>query len=401
MIPDFEANSSDWRIRISLREILEVHLTLSAINQKMRPNHVVWLTKGENGKRLWIIRDRSILSWVTADGESTDPTFALPIPELFLDQLMEMISGGDGIDLFCNEVEGTIVARADNGSYLSIDHPQNVEFRRQDLPYLGNPHREDSTPAIATVGMLDIVQFAKFLFKFPSGVDWPPNDVMPFVAMALDKDTLAWTMDWRRQDSYRFTGSVPASTVGAITATFYPYQLAAVLLTKDRDGDARIFIDGDNAEYAYFVGDDWGIRILLDAEYLARWNHKVVRELKNVGVDVDNWKSQQIPSYMTFTLNQSDTCYVSLHQSDDLSVTVRLTAILSDDVPESLSVYSEINNLNDTLVGARVSLREDEVRLVVEFPAEGITNMASHLLTFTKALAQCKDVHTFLPLFAE
>lgn len=367
----------------------------------MRPNHVVWLTKGENGKRLWIIRDRSILSWVTADGESTDPAFALPIPELFLDQLMEMIAGGDGIDLFCNEVEGTIVARSDNGSYLSIDHPQNVEFRRQDLPYLGNPHRDESTPAIATVGMLDIVQFAKFLFKFPSGVDWPPNDVMPFVAMALDKDTLAWTMDWRRQDSYRFTGSVPASTVGAITATFYPYQLAAVLLTKDRDGDARIFIDGENAEYAYFVGDDWGIRILLDAEYLARWNHKVVRELKNVGVEVDNWKSQQIPSFMTFTLNQSDPCYVSLHESDDLSVTVRLTAILSDDVPESLAVYGEINKLNDTLVGARVSLRDDEVRLVVEFPAEGITNMAAHLLTFTKALARCKDIHTFLPLFAE
>lgn len=401
MIPDFEANCSDWRIRISLREILEVHLTLSAINQKMRPNHVVWVTKGESGKRLWIIRDRSILSWVTADSETTDPTFALPIPELFIEQLMEMIAGGDGIDLFCNEVEGTIVARSDNGSYLSIDHPQNVEFNRQDLPYLGNPHRDESTPAIATVGMLDIVQFAKFLFKFPSGVDWPPNDVMPFVAIALDKDTLAWTMDWRRQDSYRFTGSVPANTVGAITATFYPYQLAAVLLTKDRDSDAHIFIDGENAEYAYFVGDDWGIRILLDAEYLARWNHKVVRELKNVGVEVDNWKSMQIPSYMTFTLNGSETCYVSLHELDDLSVTVRLTAILSDDVPESLGVYSEINKLNDSLIGARVSLRDDEVRLVVEFPVDGISNMGAHVLAFTKALAQCKDVHAFLPLFAE
>jgi hypothetical protein len=139
---------------------------------------------------------------------------------------------------------------------------------------------------------------------------------------------------------------------------------------------------------------------LLDAEYLARWNHKVVRELKNVGVDVDNWKSQQIPSFMTFTLNQSDLCYVSLHELDDLSVTVRLTAILSDDVPESLGVYGQINKLNDALVGARVSLRDGEVRLVVEFPAEGITNMTAHMSTFTKALTQCKDVHTFLPLFA-
>jgi hypothetical protein len=289
MIPDFEANSSDWRIRVSVREILEVHLTIGAINQKMRPNRVVWLTKGENGKRLWIMRDRTILSWVTADGESTDPSFALPIPELFLEQLIEFVAAsGDGIDLFCNEVEGTIVARSDNGAYLSIDHPKNVEFQKQDLPYLGNPHSDHSAPVTATVAMLDITQFAKFLFKFPSGVEWGPHDLMPFAVMALDKDTLAWTMDWRRQDSYRFTGSVPASTTGAITATFFPYQMAAVLLTKDRDGEARIFIDGENAEYAYFVGDDWGIRILLDAEYLARWNHKVVRELKNVGVEVDN-----------------------------------------------------------------------------------------------------------------
>lgn len=401
MIPDFEANSSDWRIRVSVREILEVHLTIGAINQKMRPNRVVWLTKGENGKRLWIMRDRTILSWITADGESTDPSFALPIPELFLEQLIEFVANGDGIDLFCNEVEGTIVARSDNGGYLSIDHPKNVEFKKQDLPYLGNPQSDHSAPVVATVAMLDITQFAKFLFKFPSGVEWGPHDLMPFAAVALDKDTLAWTMDWRRQDSYRFTGSVPASTSGAITATFYPYQMAAVLLTKDRDGEARIFIDGENAEYAYFVGDDWGIRILLDAEYLARWNHKVVRELKNVGVEVDNWKSMQIPSYMTFTLNGSETCYVSLHELDDLSVTVRLTAILSDDVPESLGVYSEINKLNDSLIGARVSLREDEVRLVVEFPVDGISNMGAHLFAFTKALAQCKDVHTFLPLFAE
>jgi hypothetical protein len=401
MIPDFEANSSDWRIRVSVREILEVHLTIGAINQKMRPNRVVWLTKGENGKRLWIMRDRTILSWVTADGESTDPSFALPIPELFLEQLIEFVANGDGIDLFCNEVEGTIVARSDNGAYLSIDHPKNVEFQKQDLPYLGNPHSDHSAPVTATVAMLDITQFAKFLFKFPSGVEWGPHDLMPFAVMALDKDTLAWTMDWRRQDSYRFTGSVPASTTGAITATFFPYQMAAVLLTKDRDGEARIFIDGENAEYAYFVGDDWGIRILLDAEYLARWNHKVVRELKNVGVEVDNWKSMQIPSYMTFTLHGSETCYVSLHELDDLSVTVRLTAILSDDVPESLGVYSEINKLNDSLVGARVSLRDDEVRLVVEFPVDGISNMGAHLSTFTKALTQCKGIHAFLPRFAE
>ena len=49
MIPDFEANSSDWRIRVSVREVLEVHLTIGAMNQKMRPNRVVWLTKGEIG----------------------------------------------------------------------------------------------------------------------------------------------------------------------------------------------------------------------------------------------------------------------------------------------------------------------------------------------------------------
>ena len=108
--------------------------------------------------------------------------------------------------------------------------------------------------------------------------------------------------------------------------------------------------------------------VLLDAEHLARWNHKVVRELKNVGIEVDNWKSRQIPSFMTFTLNESDTCYVSIHELDDMTVTVRLTAVLSSDVPETLGVYGEINKLNDSLVGARVSMRDDEVRLVVEFP---------------------------------
>lgn len=401
MTPDFESHKSDWCVRVTVRELLEVHLTVNAINQKTNPGHIVWLTKGENGKRLWIYRDRTILAWVTADGEATDPSFALPIPELFVEELIDFVDAGNGVDIFYNEVDDTIVARSDNGSYIAIDHPKNVKFETQDLPYLGNPQSDHSSPAIATVSMPNLVQFAKFVLKYPSGVNWNEHHLMPFVALAIENDMLAWTMDWRRQKAARMTGAVPASTTGSITATFFPYHVAQAILTKDRDEDAKIFIDGENAEYAYFVGPDWGIRMLLDAEHLARWNHKVVRELKNVGIEVDNWKSRQIPSFMTFTLNESDTCYVSIHELDDMTVTVRLTAVLSSDVPETLGVYGEINKLNDSLVGARVSMRDDEVRLLVEFPAEGITNMAVHVHTFTKALAKCKDIHAFLPLFAD
>ena len=400
MIPNFEAHLSDWSIRVSLREIVEINFTLNATNQKSNPGHVVWLTRGDNGKRLWIHRDRTILTWITADGEATDPNFALPIPELFFDSLIELVGSDNGVDLFCDDVEGTIVARSDSGCYVSIDQPENVQFKTLDLPYLGNSHGDHSSPAVATVPMMNLVQFAKFVLKYPSGVNWNEHRLMPFVALAIENDMLAWTMDWRRQKSARMTGGVPAETEGSITATFYPYQVAQAILTKDRDGDAKIFIDGENAEYAYFVGNDWGIRILLDAEHLARWNHLVVAELKKTGIEVNNWKSPQIPHYMTFTLNDSDTCYVSLHELDDLSVTVRLTYVVSEDVPETLAVHSELNKMNDALVGARLSLRDDEVRLVVEFPVEGISEMPVHVGTFTKALNKCKDIHTFLPLFA-
>lgn len=401
MIPDFEANRSDWSVRVSLREILEVHLTVSATNQKANPGHVVWLTKGENGKRLWIHRDRTILTWVTADAEATDPSFALPIPELFFEELIELVGSDNGVDLYCNDIEGTIVACSDSGCYVSIDQPENVKFKPLDLPYLGSAQSDHGSPAVATVSMQNLVQFAKFVLKYPSGVNWNEHRLMPFAALALENDMLAWTMDWRRQNAARMTGGVPAATEGSIAASFYPYQVAHAILTKDRDGDAKIFIDGENAEYAYFVGEDWGICILLDAEYLARWNHVVVSELKKVGIEVDNWKSAQIPSFMTFTLNEVDTCYVSLHELDDLSVTVRLTYVVSDDVPETLAVHSEINKMNDALVGARLSLREDEVRLVVEFPVEGLSDMPVHVGTFTKAVNKCKDIHTFLPLFAD
>jgi hypothetical protein len=46
-------------------------------------------------------------------------------------------------------------------------------------------------------------------------------------------------------------------------------------------------------------------------------------------------------------------------------------------------------------------LRENEVRLVVEFPAEGVEHVKQHIDTFQKAVAACKDINTFLPLFAE
>ena len=127
MTPDFESHRSDWCVRVTVRELLEVHLTVNAINQKTNPGHIVWLTKGENGKRLWIYRDRTILAWVTADGEATDPSFALPIPELFVEELIDFVDAGNGVDIFYNEVDDTIVARSDNVKLHRNRPPEECE----------------------------------------------------------------------------------------------------------------------------------------------------------------------------------------------------------------------------------------------------------------------------------
>jgi hypothetical protein len=400
VIPQFETNRSDWNIRVTVREVLEVLVATQSLNLKPGFNQNVWVTKTDNCKRLWIIRDRMMVTWVTADAEPDDPSFALPIPHIFFELLLELMSDGGGADIFCNEVEGTIVARSDSGRYLSIDHPENVKFSSKDLPYPGSSSEQEDGLAVAEVSMTDMAQFASFVLANPGGVDWSEVTVYPFASIVLDDNQFAWTMDWRRSGAQRITGSVPAHTQGTISTSFFPYPVANVVRVKDKDSSVKIFVAGKDAEYAYFVGDNWGARMPLYPEHLARWHVKLVRNLKKAGMVAADHDSEQLPSFIEFAMGDTD-CYASIHAMHDDTETVRLTYIVADGVPETLNVYSEINRMNEVLIGSRLSLREDEVRLVVEFPAEGVDNVKQHLETFQKAVAACKGIDTFLPLFAE
>ena len=400
MIPQFETNRSEWQIRVTLREVLEVLVATQSLNLKPGINQNVWLTKTDNCKRLWIIRDRMMLTWVTADAEPNDPSFVLPIPHIFIELLLELMSEGGGADIFCNEVEGTIIARSDGGRYISIDHPENAKFSPKDLPYLGGSSEQENGLAVAEVAMTDMAQFAGFILANPGGVDWSEVNVYPFASIVLEDNQFAWTVDWRRFGAQRITGSVPAHTQGSIATSFFPYPVANVVRVKDKDSSVKIFVDGKDSEYAYFVGDNWGARMPLYPEHLARWHVRLVRQLKKAGMVVADHDSEQLPPFIEFTMGETN-CYASIHAMHDDTETMRFTYIVANDVPETLSVYSEINRMNEVLVGSRLSLRENEVRLVVEFPAEGVDNVKQHIGTFQKAVEACKGIDTFLPLFAD
>ncbi|MFN5600960.1 MAG: hypothetical protein ACK48T_02420, partial [Acidimicrobiaceae bacterium] len=167
MIPNFETNKSDWTIRVTIGELIDVMSALSMIGRSGGNGEAhVWLTKVPKGPRLWIIRERIITTWITADAESTDPTFALPIPDRFIPHLIEVASGSGGADLFYNETEGTIIGRGTD-RYISTDHPDNVEFTEKDMPYLGRIHGHHESPAVAEVSVKDLTLFTDTVQDFP------------------------------------------------------------------------------------------------------------------------------------------------------------------------------------------------------------------------------------------
>lgn len=397
--PDFESNKSTWSIRATLGELVEVASALMMVSRSGISESNVWLTKVPNGPRLWIIRERMITAWLVADAEANDPEFALPIPDNFIDHLIEVASGG-GVDIYYNEVEDTIIGR--NGDrYVSIDHPRDVQFTERDLPYRGLLHGFHSQPAMAEVAVGELSLFSDIVLDFPRLSEADQSRLYPFVNMTIGHDQLAWTMDWRRFNGVRTTGSIRATTRGTSHVTFYPYVVARFLKSRDDHDTARIFVDVENSEYVYITGEKWGIRVVGDREELARWGGMLRSQLEESGADVEPTKSERIPDYVDFKVD-GHSCYGSIHVHENgVSEFVRLTHIVVDNLADTPEVLQEINALNATLVGARVLWRDGEIRVIVEFPAKAMSDFASHMLVFTEALRRCRTIAVFLPLFSD
>lgn len=398
--PEFESNKSTWSIRATLGELVEVASALMMVSRSGVTDSTVWLTKVPNGPRLWIIRERMITAWLVADSEANDPEFALPIPDGFVDHLVELASSGGGVDIYYNEVDGTIIGR--NGDrFVSTDHSRDAKFTERDMPYLGHVHGHHAQPAMAEVTVGELSLFSDIVLDFPRLTDADQSRLFPFVNMTIGDNQLAWTMDWRRFGGSRTTGSIRAHTQGSSFLTFYPYIVARFLKSRDDDNTARIFVDVENSDYVYIVGDKWGIRVVGDREELARWGGSLRAQLEETDAEVEPAKGERIPDFIDFTVG-GYACYASIHVHEDgLSEFVRLTHIIVDNVPDTPEVMREINALNAALVGARVLWRDGEIRIIVEFPAKAMSDFASHMAVFTEALRRCREITVFLPLFSD
>ena len=398
MAPDFENNRSSWSITVTLREVLNASVMQESLNRDGSDTSVTWITRGDNGRRLWICSDDVQLAWVSALAAPTDPHFALPIPDMFVAQLLDLCQITGEVELYSNEPEGTIIARTAEGRYLAVDHPKTPRFTPRDLPYLESPAQSHDSPAVAELTTTDLAFFADAVLTVPNHLSLGEPRIPPFVTITLDKNMFAWTVDWRRYGCGRHTGGVPAAVTGSVTVSLYPYNLAKFLKFFDHPADAKIFIDGPEAEFGYFVGDDWGYRIALDQEVLARWIGNLRAALEPYGVEYDVERLQQIPDRVLFEIDGVN-CWASLHLSDeDLRETVRLTYIAAHHVDVESDVLDTINNLNNELVGIVVLVRDGEVRVLLETSVQHLTDFEPFLQQFATAVRKVSKLTSFLPL---
>lgn len=401
MMPDFESHKSAWVIRATLSELIEVGHIVGMVGRRHGNSESnVWLTRIPNGRRLWIIRERVLTAWVTADAESSDPTFAFPIPDRLLPHLVELATGSGGVDIYYNEMDGSIVGRGAD-RYVSMDHPTDVEFTAKDMPYLGSVHGVHSQPAVAEVSLKDLQYFADIAHDIPNGIPWGENVVYAFAEMFIGDNRITWTMDWRQRGAGRMSGSIPASTTGSSQVCFYPYPLARFLRTREEEEQAKIFLDSEHPEYFFLVGDSWGARVVCDRYENARWSNELQMHLKASGVVVEDTTSEVLPDFIRFVVEEHE-CFASIHPTEDqLSEFIRLTHIAGNNVPTTREVLEEINALNESLYGSRVVLREGELRIITEIPAIAMNDFRSHMASFRNVLKRCAGITAFLPLFSD
>ena len=123
--------------------------------------------------------------------------------------------------------------------------------------------------------------------------------------------------------------------------------------------------------------------------------------LTSSGIDIEEVTTEMYPDFIRFTLEQGE-CFASIHPSEDqMSEYIRLTHIVSHNVPPTRDVLQEINALNASLYGSRVVLRDGELRIITEFPTSAFNDFVSHINAFKNALQRTAGITAFLPLFSD
>ena len=397
MIPNFERNRSSWNIRVAIHEVIRVNMMLDAIARETTTDAVVWLVKLSPMRRSWIVRDRSVTAWITADANYDEPHFALPIPDSFFRHVLDIARDENGLDLYCNEVDGTIVARCGE-RFIAVDEPVGPTFEVRDLPYREDESRHHTSPAVAKVSVSDLQTFSSLVHSIPRGVD-VDEVAPPFVSIAIGDGKFAFTADWRRHGLGRITGAVPADTTGAITTQFYPYTVARLLRCQDPSDEATLYVDGVDAEHLYFVGEGWGIRVLQDDEVTGHWYVTVAQHLSSHGCTVQSHSTESLPRVMKFSYQGID-CVGRFFVREGRIDFFQVTAALQSRVETSLETFTRINAINEELVGAQVVLREGMLVVVAECPLESNRLPVQCVWAVTQGVEKCASLDEMLPLFS-
>jgi hypothetical protein len=107
-----------------------------------------------------------------------------------------------------------------------------------------------------------------------------------------------------------------------------------------------------------------------------------------------------MPKFITFGIEGHE-CYASLHEAEDgYKEFGRLTYVAAHNVLSTLELYEQINTLNASLTGASVVLRDNEVRVICDFPLSELPELSKTVCAFVFAIEQISQVHQLLPLFS-
>ena len=392
-------NPEGWSITITLRELVTVLPTLHRMHRGQSAEAIAWLTRNEL-KRYWSISEFGTVAWFTADSETSDPDFALPLPMNFLDKMLEMAMEADSnVELQCDANDGSLVASIGD-RYISIDHPVGHEFTSWDMPYQSSEHGNLNRDALCSIAMADAAVFAKSVPNM--GVD-TKDEMPPFTTIAVTDGRFSWTTDWSRFGGGRVSGGVPAHTKGEFTTEFFVFPVTDVLSTVDADETdfVRFFVDSDDPDYLYVIGDSWGVRTILNQEHLVRWTGRLHRALSAVGFDIEPSDSVRIAGVTKLNDDQNRSFFVSLHPGiGPIGDFVRFSYEAGTDTAPTYELFAEINRINETLVGAQLIYSEGSVVLTADFPVESLKDLAPSYALFTAAMDRTNGLDSFLPLFA-
>jgi hypothetical protein len=399
-------DSTGWTLEVSREELDRVISLCAACLGGSSVEHYVSVGVVDCTTRRWLIDGPDAEGWHDVTCDPRDPVESVRIPRYLLDGAIPLVEPLGTVLFYRDRLSGSFVARAGDDMVVVDAWGEDADEEGDVLDFVYDP-------ALVTLkAMVPLDTLRRISFEYGQYLELASDRVRgeapAFTTLELTEGRVRWRSDWTRWGVPAQSGSAQADTVGAGAVGFLGYAMWRSIVHADPAEHATIGWNGDMPDFVWLVMGDWGISCAVNDELMFRhrWKIEAAFSMADFNPDYDLDRPQTALTHVgpvkRFVKDSLSVAVTVMSAGKDVVDHVRISTRVATLDADIAAARREIDRLNDALSGAKMLVRDREVHLAIDFPAQDRPEGYLPLIALLEDYAErCRGLDEFLPLFAD